>query len=166
MIRYYWFLILHWVDKHFQILLLSSLPAFPWGLRGQQIEIEPPHLTVFHHLHHFAWVNSQAVPSKILKVIGPSSSRSSNWSSPICFGKLSLYGESFLRHSAYMAKPSKLRSFNSEKYCNGSILRDFRISELRTLLNSVTPSIFRKNLISDACTCDRSPSVIIQDSWP
>ena len=52
-------------------LLLSSLPAFPWGLRGQQLEIEPPHFTVFHHLHHFAWVKSQAVPSKILNVIGP-----------------------------------------------------------------------------------------------
>ena len=34
----------------------------------------------------------------------------------------------------------------------------------RTLLNSVTPSIFRKNLISDACTCDRILSVITQNS--
>ena len=34
-------------------------------------------------------------------------------------------------------------------------LRDFWISELRTLLNSVTPSILRKNLLSNACTCDR-----------
>ena len=46
------------------------------------------------------------------------------------------------------------------------MLRDFRISELRTLLNSVTPSILRKNLISDACTSDRILSVITQDSWP
>ena len=96
-------------------VLLSSLPAFPCGLRGQQLEIKPPHLKVFHHLHHFAWVKSQAIPSKILNVIGPSSFRSSNWSSPICFGKQSLFGESFLRHSAYMTKPSKLRSFDSEK---------------------------------------------------
>ena len=66
--------------------LLSSLPAFPCGLRGQQFEIKPPHLTIFHHIHHFAWVKSQAIPSKILNVIGPSSSRLSNWSSPICFG--------------------------------------------------------------------------------
>ena len=36
-------------------------------------------------------------------------------------------------------------------------------SELRTLLNSVTPSILRKNLFSDACTCDRILSVITQD---
>ena len=42
---------------------------------------------VFHHLQHFAWAKCQAIPSKILNVIGSSSSRSSNWSSPICFGK-------------------------------------------------------------------------------
>ena len=30
------------------------------------------------------------------------------------------------------------------------MFRDFRNSELRILLNSVIPSIFRKNLISDA----------------
>ena len=30
-------------------LLLSSLPAFPWGLRGQLLKIKLPHLTVFHH---------------------------------------------------------------------------------------------------------------------
>ena len=46
------------------------------------------------------------------------------------------------------------------------MLRDFPISELRTLLNSVTPSILRKNLISDACTYDRTFSVITQDQWP
>ena len=69
------------------LFLLSSLPAFPGGLREEQLEIKPPHLTVFHHLHHFAWVKSQAVPSKILNVIDPSSSNSSYWSSPICFGK-------------------------------------------------------------------------------
>ena len=38
----------------------------------------------------------------------------------------------------------------------GLMLKDFRISELRTLFNSVTPSILRKNLILDACTCDRT----------
>ena len=46
------------------------------------------------------------------------------------------------------------------------MLRDFRISELCTLLNSVTPLIRRKKLISDASTWDRYLSVIIQDSWP
>ena len=40
------------------------------------------------------------------------------------------------------------------------MLRDFRISELRTLLNTVTPSILRKKLDSDACTCDRTLLVI------
>ena len=54
-----------------------------------------------------------------------------------------------MRHSAYMVKLSKLRS-----------LRDFRISELRTLLNCVTPSILRKTLFLDACTCDRTLSVM------
>ena len=47
-------------------LLFSSLPAFPLGLRGQQLEIKPPHFTVFHHIHRFAWVRSQEIPSKIL----------------------------------------------------------------------------------------------------
>ena len=46
------------------------------------------------------------------------------------------------------------------------MLRDFQISELRTLLNSVTPSMFRKNLILDACTCDRTRLVITLDSRP
>ena len=36
------------------------------------------------------------------------------------------------------------------------MLREFRISELLTLLNSATPSIINKNLILDACTCDRT----------
>ena len=82
---------------------------------GCGVEIKPPHFAVFHHLHQVAWVKSQAILSKILNVIGPSSSRSSTLSFPICFGKQSLFGESFLRHFAYMAKLSKLRSFNSEK---------------------------------------------------
>ena len=61
------------------------IARFSVRLRGQQLEIKLPHLTVFNHLHHFAWAKSQAIPSRILNVIGPS--RSSNWSSPICFGK-------------------------------------------------------------------------------
>ena len=75
--------------------LLSSLPAFPLGLRWQQLEFKPPHITVFHHFHHFALVKSQAIPSKILNVIGPCSLKASYWSSPICFCKQSLFGESF-----------------------------------------------------------------------
>ena len=55
-----------------------------------------------------------------------------------------------------MAKPSKLLIQRS----NGSMLREFRISELRTLLDSVAPSILRKNLVSDACTCDHTLLVI------
>ena len=45
------------------------------------------------------------------------------------------------------------------------MLRDFRISELRTLLNSVTPSILCKKLISYACTCDRTLSFITRASF-
>ena len=58
-------------------------PLFYEACIGQHLEIKPTHFTVFHHLHHFAGVKSQAIPSKTLNVIGPSSSRSSNWSFPI-----------------------------------------------------------------------------------
>ena len=46
------------------------------------------------------------------------------------------------------------------------MLKDSRIAVLRTLLNIVTSLIFFHNLISDACICDRTLSVITQDSWP
>ena len=46
------------------------------------------------------------------------------------------------------------------------MFRDFRISELRPLFNIATLSILRKNLISDACTSERTLSVITQDPWP
>jgi len=30
-----------------------------WGMWGQQLlKLEPPHITVRHHLHHFAWAKS------------------------------------------------------------------------------------------------------------
>ena len=73
------------------------------------------HFTVFHHIHHFAWVKSPAIQSKILNVIGSSGSRSSYRSFPICFAKQSLFRESSLMYFAEMAKPSKLSSFISEK---------------------------------------------------
>ena len=34
------------------------MPAFPLGLREQQLEIKPSHFRVFRHLHYFAWVKS------------------------------------------------------------------------------------------------------------
>ena len=68
-------------------LLLFWLPAFPWRLWGQQLEIKPVHFMVFHNLHYFAWVKPQVILSKILKAIGSFSSRSSNLSFLICFGK-------------------------------------------------------------------------------
>ena len=91
------------------------IAVFSWGWRGQQREIRPLHFTIFHHLHYFAWVKNQTIPSKILNVIDPFISWSSNRSFLICIGAYSLFGESFLKYSAYMAKLSKLKSFNSEK---------------------------------------------------
>jgi len=44
------------------------------------------------------------------------------------------------------------------------MFRDFRISELLTLSNNVTPSIIRKILILNASTFDRILSVFAQDS--
>ena len=44
-------------------------------IAGQQHAIKLPHLTVF---LHFAWVKFQAIPSKILNVIGLSSSGLAN----------------------------------------------------------------------------------------
>ena len=53
----------------------SSFFITRFSLRvGGQLKIKPPHLAVFHHILHFAWVKSQAIPSKILNVISPSSS--------------------------------------------------------------------------------------------
>ena len=57
---------------------IRSLSAFSKELWGQLLEIKPPHFTVFHHLHHFALVKFQAIPSKFLNIIGPSSFRSFN----------------------------------------------------------------------------------------
>ena len=44
-----------------------------------------------------------------------------------------------------------------------SMLRDFQIALLQSLLNIATPLIFCKNLISDTCIWDRTLSVIIQN---
>ena len=102
-----------WKEDGF--FLFSALPAFPWGLRGQQLEIKLPHFTLLHHIDHIAWIKSQAILFKILNVINQSNFRSSNWSSFICFSKYSLFGESFFRHSAYMAEPPTPKSCNLKK---------------------------------------------------
>ena len=57
-----------------------------------------------------------------------------------------------------MAKPSKLRSFDPKKQ-----RLDVKKFSNSSLSNIVTPLIFRKNLISDACIYDRTRSVITQD---
>ena len=58
------------IGQIFSFFFLSSLSAFPWGLQGQKLEIKPSSFTVFHHIDYFAWIKSQAIPSKILNVIG------------------------------------------------------------------------------------------------
>ena len=129
----------------FQILLFSFsvlIACVSVRLRVQQLEIKPPHFAVFDHLHHFAWVESQAIPSKVLNVIVPSSSRSSNWSSPVCLASKACLGS--LSWGILLTWPNHLSWDRSIRRSNGSMLRDFRISELRTLINSVTPSIRRK----------------------
>ena len=76
----------HFVAKTFFLILDQKrvffflyCPLFRKG-SGAAARDYPPHFTVFHHPHHFAWVKSHAISSKILNVIvGPSSSRSSNW---------------------------------------------------------------------------------------
>jgi len=49
---------------------------------------------------------------------------------------------------------------------NGSTFRALRISQVCTLLPSVTPSTLCKFPISSACTWDNILSAITQDSWP
>ena len=60
-----------------------------WKIVGECEELKDV-FAVFHHLPHFAWAKSQAIPSKILNVIGPSSSRSSDWSCQSKWEKTSL----------------------------------------------------------------------------
>ena len=102
--------------------LLSSMSVFACGLQRQQLKIKPPHFTVFHHIHHFALVKSQAILFKIHNVIGPS----------IVLGRPTGLLPFVLASKAYlgilscgilltwpnhlnMAKPSLVKSFNSEK---------------------------------------------------
>ena len=47
--------------------LIFSSPAFPWELLGQQLQINPPHLSIHQHRPHFAWMKSQTVPTKLTK---------------------------------------------------------------------------------------------------
>ena len=64
------FMLLKWHRiRGINSLFLYLLDVFPWGLQGQQLEIKPPHFTVFHHLNHFAWKKSQAIPLNILNEI-------------------------------------------------------------------------------------------------
>jgi len=53
----------------------------------QQLNIEPPHITVHHHLQHFAWLKPEVVPFKILNVVCPSCSWLSYRPFPFYFRK-------------------------------------------------------------------------------
>ena len=68
----------------------------------------------------------------------------------------------FLRHFAYMVKPSKLIS--SIWSCSSSI--DILISRDVHLFSSITPLVFLRNLILDACTCDHTLLVITKFLQP
>jgi len=47
-------------------------------VEGAAVQDWAAHITVSHHLQHFAWLKPQAVPSKILNVVCPSCSWSSH----------------------------------------------------------------------------------------
>ena len=104
----------HFISVKLLHFISFVIPTFPQDLRGQQLEIKPPHYKVFHLLHYLALVKSEAIPSKILNVIGQTSLDHPTDFLPFALASKSCLGI-FLRHSAYMAKPSKLRSFNAEK---------------------------------------------------
>jgi len=70
----------------------------PWRFRRQKFKTEPPHVTVCHHFHHFAWLKPQPVPPKILNVVIPMCSRSSNRHFPFNFHRLSNYSNIFILH--------------------------------------------------------------------
>ena len=141
-----------------------SIPAFPWESRGQQPQIQPPHITILYHLLRLAEAEPQAIPPNAFHVAQPFQFWSFNRPFTIRNGSQSLFWKSFLRHSAYMAKPSKLWSL--VRRSSNSTFSELWISKLHTLSSKVTPLILRKNLISDACTRDRILSVITQDSRP
>ena len=67
------------------LLLLFSSSAFLIWLRGQQLQIKPPQLSINQHRLHFAWIKSQTVPTKILDIIEPFCLWSSNWPLPTHF---------------------------------------------------------------------------------
>ena len=93
----------------------SATPQFSVSAPSLRLLWQRYCFTVFHHIHHFAWVKSQAIPSKILKC---------NWfiwfldvllvfSRLLCQVKL-VWGV-FPEATSFRAKPSQLRSFSSEK---------------------------------------------------
>ena len=75
--------------------------------------------------------------------------------------QLDLPRQSFVGHNGHRAEPIYLCSLNSEE--KGSTFRALRISQLRTLSQSVTIWDLRKNSISCSCPWDII-SVITQDS--
>ena len=146
-------------------LLLSLLPAFSGGLREHSSR-----LSLHTARSSITFIISLGCSTKrfhtrsSMQLIVPSNFRSSTGLLPFalagkaCLGRLSW---------GILRTWSKLLSWDLSSWkSNGWILKGFLISELRSLLNSVTPSILRKNLISDVGICDHSLSVVTQTSWP
>ena len=48
---------------------LCSSPAFSWQLRGQQLQVRPPHLSVHQHQLYFVSTKLQTIPTKIWDVM-------------------------------------------------------------------------------------------------
>ena len=69
---------LHLINSAKLHSLLTScsfvIACFSVGVAGQQLEIKLPHFTVFHRIHRFAWMKSEAISSKILNLIDLSGS--------------------------------------------------------------------------------------------
>ena len=77
---------------------------------------------------------------------------------------LSTLGPNPARTQTRPEKPGP--TYNSVSIWRSGSSRDFRISRDVHFVNYVTALIFWRNLISDACTCDRTLSVITKFSWP
>ena len=55
------------------LLSYFSRPAYPWGSRGQLLELEPPSISILCDEGYMLWWDTKASPTKIISVISPSS---------------------------------------------------------------------------------------------
>ena len=52
----------------FIIFLRFFFTRFPWGSRGQQLRIMPPHISIQQHRLHFAWIKIQMFQPSFFKI--------------------------------------------------------------------------------------------------